>query len=249
MFWSLPQRECPLCKGTFAYLPTHLRKRHCVENKTELKLLLRLASARFRGSLECPICEKRLSRLDMHLTGTHKLSGGDLQIALSSAKRGCILDKLAKLRASGPNPPMATTLDLTLELLRDDFQPQTVLVSQPVLSNTDTDCSQEALTCYQIPVTQPPAPSFDWTPPLSSTASPKGKLPKNPTELASSIIGRVLQDFYDYSLRSNPSVKDVENAQLKRNHCIRFLKHMAGSYPDQRFRNLKFLDNFKRLRE
>ncbi|KAG9259461.1 hypothetical protein AMEX_G27981 [Astyanax mexicanus] len=255
-FSLFQQRVCPICKRTFADLPSHLRRQHHVVNATEFRLILRLASARLKDSLACPLCEKIFSRLDMHLASRHKLSGSDLEVVLSSAKRECILDKLAKLRHSQPTPPMASMLDLLRVKVQPEHRSETVLVSQSMPTNMEPNGSPEPHSVPEIPSTIMPALSAPNTPRLepptphsSSAGSSRENSPRTPTEFPSPIIQRVLRDFYEFSLPSNPSNKDMENAQQRRSHALRFLQHMAAGFSDQQLKNLKFLEDFLRLRQ
>ncbi|KAL6457744.1 hypothetical protein MHYP_G00347070 [Metynnis hypsauchen] len=89
----------------------HLSHRHRVENRTELGLLLALSTGRFKGHLDCTVCDKqRLSRLDRHLANMHGITGSELTQMLATAKEECIIRKLADLRARGPEPLMKESI-------------------------------------------------------------------------------------------------------------------------------------------
>ncbi|KAL6480078.1 hypothetical protein MHYP_G00111110 [Metynnis hypsauchen] len=84
----------------------------------ELGLLLALMTGRFKGHLNCSVCDKRqLSRLDCHLANIHGISEKELSRMLVAAKEECLIHKLADLRAHGPehhlcepeNQPEAST--------------------------------------------------------------------------------------------------------------------------------------------
>ncbi|KAG9273604.1 hypothetical protein AMEX_G12783 [Astyanax mexicanus] len=100
-----------------------------------------------------------------------------------------------------------------------------------------------ALSAPKTPRLEPP------TPHSSSAGSSRENSPRTPTEFPSPIINRVLRDIYEFSLPSNPSDKDMENAQQRRSHALRFLQHMAAGFSDQQLKNLKFLEDFLRLRQ
>lgn len=225
-------------------MPQHVRRKHGVLNTNEMQLILKLASSRCKGSLKCPICDKQLSRLDMHLSSTHKLCGQELEAVLYSAKRGCILKRLSELRESGPSPPMATTLDVVLPVL---------VSSQPTLTSTDNDrsCrpSSDTLPVYQQPPASQDAPSSSPPPPSTPEASEKGRTPTKPAGFCGSVVNHFLDTHCEFSLRSDPSAKDVENIQTRRSHCMRFIIHMSRDYIDQKFGNVKFLANFERMRQ
>lgn len=220
-------------------------------NETELKLLLRLASGRVKALLQCPICDKRLARLDMHLTAVHKLSGTELDTVMNTAKRQCILDKLRDLRRSVPDPPLASDLD-TVKCggVIDSTDPHSNPGEEGLFSS---QCSSTALPGHVSPrqVTQPAASgstqaSLDGT--SISTPSPKGRAPTTEKDFHLSLVYHVLGDFEDFSLRSQPTEKDRENAHLRRSHALRFVMYMARNDPNQRFKNFKFLYDMERIR-
>ena len=123
------QKECPICGHTFTAMNHHLTRRHRVENKEELALLLALASGRFKGRLSCPVCDKtRLARLDRHLSKTHKVEGMDREQMLTEAKRECIIRGLAELRSRAPTPPLVSELDVG-QTARAEQRRASVLIS------------------------------------------------------------------------------------------------------------------------
>ncbi|KAL6460297.1 hypothetical protein MHYP_G00302630 [Metynnis hypsauchen] len=92
-------RQCPLCSRNTAGIKRHLTNRHRVENHMELGLLIALTTGRFKGHLDCVVCDKKwLSRLDRHLANIHGISGSELTKLMAMAKEECIR-KLADLRA------------------------------------------------------------------------------------------------------------------------------------------------------
>ncbi|KAL6472042.1 hypothetical protein MHYP_G00206920 [Metynnis hypsauchen] len=139
-------RQCPLCSRNTTGIKRHLTNRHRVENHTELGLLITLTTGRFKGYLDCAVCDKkRLSRLDRHLANIHGISGFELTKLMATAKEECIIRKLADLRARGPEPPMVSELDLDdatyakpRSIMPEDEEPMSRSPSPP----SDTQCTE-----------------------------------------------------------------------------------------------------------
>ncbi|KAL0163625.1 hypothetical protein M9458_039378, partial [Cirrhinus mrigala] len=111
----MPLDNCPLCFRSYHQLSQHLRVMHKVLNVKERQLLLALSSGRInvrKGT--CPVagCKKETSRLDRHLRTHTELSKTARRDALQACKRQKILGELASLRASDPEEPMVSTLDI-----------------------------------------------------------------------------------------------------------------------------------------
>ncbi|KAL6478513.1 hypothetical protein MHYP_G00119460 [Metynnis hypsauchen] len=141
-------RECIICGRTTTAIKRHLTGRHGVKNETELGLLLAFTTGRFKGVLDCSVCDKRrLSRLDCHLTNIHDISGKELTQMLIAAKEECLIRKLADLRACGPDPPMVSELDLAITVKPYAATPEDEEVSSRSPSPpTDTQQSNPALS-------------------------------------------------------------------------------------------------------
>lgn len=232
----------------------HLTRRHRVENKEELALLLALASGRFKGRLSCPVCDKtRLARLDRHLSKTHKVEGMDREQMLTEAKRECIIRGLAELRSRAPTPPLVSELDVG----------QT---ARACAADADADTTSAA-TAPPTP-SRPPSPSPSPSPspapidrpgesearPSTSTSagrkpSPKGRSPKVPHLFATSVIGKVLEDFREFYLGAEPTRKDRENAGLRKSHTTRFILHMLRHSKTDHYTDLKCLNDMRLIRE
>ncbi|XP_041861342.1 uncharacterized protein LOC121652572 isoform X2 [Melanotaenia boesemani] len=105
---------CGLCLKMFVSLNQHLKKGHRVPNKEEHALLLAFGKTCFTGSLTCPVCDKtNIVRLDKHLMKVHLLLTLECrQMFIRSAKRTAIIAQLSALRATNPDNPMVSELDL-----------------------------------------------------------------------------------------------------------------------------------------
>ncbi|XP_065114058.1 uncharacterized protein [Paramisgurnus dabryanus] len=107
--------SCPICFKSFSQLSQHLRVTHGIKNLTERKLLLALQSGRVsvrEGHCPVPACQKETSRLDRHLKSHTELTVAARRAAVAEMKRKKVMSDLAALRATGPEVPMASTLDL-----------------------------------------------------------------------------------------------------------------------------------------
>lgn len=107
---------CPICKKPLAAMTQHLRSIHEIKNKEERSILLNLASGRINIRKEnCPIvgCRYGGSRCDNHLLHSHpELTEGERKLQVEILKERVALEKLWELRATNPQPPMSSTLDL-----------------------------------------------------------------------------------------------------------------------------------------
>ncbi|XP_041929933.1 uncharacterized protein LOC121694073 [Alosa sapidissima] len=101
---------CPHCSQVVN------RRNVRVTNSTERSILLQLGMGRIRIRTEpCPVpsCSYRSSRLDKHLAGGHsELTTAEREKLSADAKRIKALSLLRALRASNPQPPMVSTLDI-----------------------------------------------------------------------------------------------------------------------------------------
>ncbi|KAL6488159.1 hypothetical protein MHYP_G00047850 [Metynnis hypsauchen] len=95
----------------------------------ELGLLLALTTSRFKGHLDCSVCDKRqLSRLDWHLANIHDISGKELTQMLIMAKEECFI--LEAGRPLGPPSPPTDTHQSNPALSKPEDQPE-ALTSAP----------------------------------------------------------------------------------------------------------------------
>ncbi|CAL8238915.1 unnamed protein product, partial [Lota lota] len=110
---STDVRECPMCGKHRSHISNHLTNVEKVRNVEEKALLLRWASGRISGRLNCQICEKRcLARLDKHLVELHRLDQHEVTYYMFLAKQALTVERLGELRATNPIIPMVSTLDL-----------------------------------------------------------------------------------------------------------------------------------------
>ncbi|XP_051984259.1 uncharacterized protein LOC127644880 isoform X7 [Xyrauchen texanus] len=140
--------SCPLCLRMYSHLSQHLRVMHNVKNKKERLLLLALESGRINvreGCCPMPGCGKDTTRLDRHLRTHRELSRVAQKEAMVLCKRKKILSELASLRASDPDVPMVSTLDLEEDkpVLED---PEVPLDTEEECSNTTCKLQTQKLT-------------------------------------------------------------------------------------------------------
>lgn len=120
---EMPVGLCPLCLRMYARPSQHLVVWHHVRNKEERKLLLSLESGRVNvreGRCPLPGCGKLTSRLDRHIQTHSDLSITARMDAVLSCKRKKVLSQLSALRASNPDVPMVSSLDLEEEPKSED---------------------------------------------------------------------------------------------------------------------------------
>ncbi|TKS66055.1 hypothetical protein D9C73_000111 [Collichthys lucidus] len=106
---------CPVCGRCYAMLATHLRGFHKVANLAERAILNNWATGRVYippGPCPMPGCRRLILHVAKHLQGHRDISTRRKEEELAALKRAVSLAALAKLRASNPHPPMATSLDL-----------------------------------------------------------------------------------------------------------------------------------------
>ncbi|XP_049334427.1 uncharacterized protein LOC125801674 [Astyanax mexicanus] len=107
---------CPVCKKMLSSISAHLSTVHHVENVEEKKILIQLANQKVSIlTSPCPVpgCGYQKTRLDRHLTNCHRdLSDQARERCIQTAQRIKAITLLRELRASSPNVPMATRLDL-----------------------------------------------------------------------------------------------------------------------------------------
>ncbi|TKS66026.1 hypothetical protein D9C73_000082 [Collichthys lucidus] len=106
---------CPVCGGSFVQLAKRIRNRHAVVNPEERVILNNMATGRVTlppGPCPMPGCGLRRMHVAKHLKTHHVISRRRLKEELLKLKRAAGIAALAKLRATNPQQPMATTLDL-----------------------------------------------------------------------------------------------------------------------------------------
>lgn len=107
---------CPICSVGFASLSRHLRRIHACQNDVERHTLVSLSSGRVNIRLAaCPVhgCGYQSTRLDRHLADGHpELGSADVSVHVRSLRWATTLNILRDLRASDPEVPMVSKLDL-----------------------------------------------------------------------------------------------------------------------------------------
>ena len=110
--------ECPLCGKILTSIAKHLREIHCLQNAKERAILNALATGRTSVPAgPCPVplpgCPLHAVNLPKHLHAMHVELGKDrVDREVRALKRAAARTKLAALRATQPDPPMVSVLDL-----------------------------------------------------------------------------------------------------------------------------------------
>ncbi|XP_059184678.1 uncharacterized protein LOC131967755 [Centropristis striata] len=120
--------ECPICDRAFKGVAKHLRTWHKVENMQERAILNQMATGRVNlGSGPCPVpgCLSRFCpQLERHIMSHRShLTAARLQRVLEAAKRRAAVKRLRDLRATNPNPPLKSTLDVEEEEREEEDGP------------------------------------------------------------------------------------------------------------------------------
>ncbi|XP_032406099.1 uncharacterized protein LOC116710907 [Xiphophorus hellerii] len=110
------KNRCPVCHRPSWRLRRHLDDVHSVRNALERRILLAFARGRVsvRG-MKCPVggCSYGGSRVAQHLQDAHRdLGAKEKKRLLRKLQWRKTLRQVRELRASGPDPPLATRLDL-----------------------------------------------------------------------------------------------------------------------------------------
>ncbi|XP_034538833.1 uncharacterized protein LOC117812245 [Notolabrus celidotus] len=107
--------DCPICGKLLQCVSKHLREIHLLKNGKERAILNLLATGRIHlGGGTCPIqlCNATVLHLEKHICGHKDVTQRHIKSSLKALKRHTAIQQLAALRASCPNPPMLSRLDL-----------------------------------------------------------------------------------------------------------------------------------------
>ncbi|XP_059184675.1 uncharacterized protein LOC131967752 [Centropristis striata] len=120
---------CPICDKVLKGVAKHLKTWHKVENVAERAILNQIATGRVNlGSGPCPVpgCQSKFCpRLERHIRShRHEMTAAGLQRILEAAKRTAALQRLRDLRATKPNPPLKSILDLEEEESEEEEREQ-----------------------------------------------------------------------------------------------------------------------------
>ena len=105
---------CPICGKVLSFVAKHLRLIHGLKNTEERAILNHLATGRtLIPAGPCPVplpaCPAHVLNVEKHVLFKHRETGGRELMAL---KRAAAVRMLAALRATTPDPPMVSVLDL-----------------------------------------------------------------------------------------------------------------------------------------
>ncbi|CAM4539474.1 unnamed protein product [Leuciscus chuanchicus] len=136
--------NCPLCTRMYSRLSQHLQVFHKVENKDERKLLLALESGRVNvRSCVCPVpgCGISTTRIDRHLKSHAELSTAAKESVLKQCKRKKVLAQIAALRATDPEVPLVSNLDLMPDI--EDCEPSFELAEDEEEQCSNPGCKEK----------------------------------------------------------------------------------------------------------
>ncbi|KAE8280985.1 hypothetical protein D5F01_LYC21559 [Larimichthys crocea] len=100
---------CPICGKALQMVAKNIRETHMVRNPRERAILNSMATGQ-----PCPIagCTPHVLHVAKHLKAHTDITVQRIQAELAKAKKAAAIAALASLRASNPQPPMATHLDV-----------------------------------------------------------------------------------------------------------------------------------------
>ncbi|KAE8278717.1 hypothetical protein D5F01_LYC23636 [Larimichthys crocea] len=98
---------CPVCSRSFTMLAKHIRGRHMVTNQ-QYGSRITIPP----GPCPMPGCRMLVLHVAKHLKGHRDITGRRKDEELAKLKRATAIAALARLRATNPQPPMATILDV-----------------------------------------------------------------------------------------------------------------------------------------
>ena len=122
--------ECPICGKVLLFIAKHLREIHSLKNSQERAILNGLATGRtLVPPGPCPVplpgCPVHTLNLEKHLHLMH-----------SDLSKDTAIHKLAFLRATEPDPPMVSTLDLPdNQAQQNDPEAGIILCQKPMCVN------------------------------------------------------------------------------------------------------------------
>uniref|UniRef100_A0AAV2LMA7 Uncharacterized protein n=1 Tax=Knipowitschia caucasica TaxID=637954 RepID=A0AAV2LMA7_KNICA len=121
--------QCPICLKVLMDISKHIREVHRIRNQTERSILNGISFGRIymqQGLCPVPGCGVFRRRLSTHLEGHGELSPGRRESFKQVARRDAALKRLSELRATNPQPPMASVLDLEDSLASECRHPSCI---------------------------------------------------------------------------------------------------------------------------
>ncbi|CAM4574988.1 unnamed protein product [Leuciscus chuanchicus] len=248
-----------------------------VENNYERKLLLSLESGRVNvRSCVCPVagCGKSTTRIDRHLKSHTELSTAAKDNALRLCKRKRVLAQLAALRATEPEVPLVSTLDLLPDIEDADVpfeveeeEEEEEECSNPgckekverlKMENSQLNMCVDTLTTALRDVTRRYSRLQK-----RSVSKSSGRLSKTTKRLLSSLgsggdplanteastlpsaSNTIMEEFRVNQLGPDPTSKHTDNVNAKMYRIKKFLRYMAEG--KSRLSTLCFLNETSRI--
>uniref|UniRef100_A0AAV2LCU3 Uncharacterized protein n=1 Tax=Knipowitschia caucasica TaxID=637954 RepID=A0AAV2LCU3_KNICA len=121
--------QCPICLKVLQHVSKHIREVHLIRNPTERRILNAIASGRVdvqKGTCPVPGCGLFRRRLSRHIEAHPDLLPGRREAYQQVARRDAGLKQLSELRATDPQPPMASVLDVDDSLASECRHPSCI---------------------------------------------------------------------------------------------------------------------------
>ncbi|KAE8297669.1 hypothetical protein D5F01_LYC04307 [Larimichthys crocea] len=109
------QGVCPVCGKSLYMVAKHIRQTHMVRNKVERAILNNMTTGRTvipPGPCPIPGCTPHVLHVAKHLKGHTDITVQRTETEMAKLKKAAAIAALARLRATNPQPPMATSLDV-----------------------------------------------------------------------------------------------------------------------------------------
>ncbi|XP_023185897.1 uncharacterized protein LOC111607974 [Xiphophorus maculatus] len=209
------KNRCPVCQSKSWRLRSHLDDVHSVRNAQERRILLAFARGRVsvRG-MKCPVrgCAYGGSRVAQHLQDAHRdLGAKEKRRLLRKLQWRKTLRQVRELRASGPDPPLATSLDLDGSRGREEAAaasaspPPPPTLSPPSLAS---DVVQGRGLPGRLSPTPPRSTSADSPPPEPEPCLPGGLGTSADVPAADSVV------VEEEEIAGGPEIGDEPQAEL-----------------------------------
>ncbi|XP_032413141.1 uncharacterized protein LOC116716410 [Xiphophorus hellerii] len=267
------KNRCPVCHRPSWRLRRHLDDVHSVRNALERRILLAFARGRVsvRG-MKCPVggCSYGGSRVAQHLQDAHRdLGAKEKKRLLRKLQWRKTLRQVRELRASGPDPPLATRLDLEGSRGSEAADaaaaaappPASPLPSQgpsasPPRSTSAADSTQRPEPCLlpggddddddDVPsadsaaTTTTGVPEVEDEEPQAPSSSTVGRLSTFPA-----VIRGYLEEYGRHLAGAVRSRKHAENVKSKMGRIVAFLSYMSRDKTE--LGSWRFLDDAGRI--
>uniref|UniRef100_A0AAV2LVH6 Uncharacterized protein n=1 Tax=Knipowitschia caucasica TaxID=637954 RepID=A0AAV2LVH6_KNICA len=188
--------QCPICLKVLQHTSKHIREVHRIKNARERSILNAISTGRVdigKGTCPVPGCGLFRRRLSNYIEGHSDLLPGRREAYQQVARRDAALKRLSELRATDPQPPMASVLDLASECRNPSCIQREFRIRE--LESTDKEPAQDedVQESEQSGVYEPAVP-LDPEEPAVPLDSEEPAVPLDPEEPAVALDPAVIND-------------------------------------------------------